>query len=54
MLKQIRKKMGLSQLDLAVALGVCTKTVGNWERSNNAPLYVLYAYKGLAMERAVQ
>lgn len=36
-LKQARKENGYSQADLAEALGVDIKTVGNWERGKTLP-----------------
>ena len=36
-LKQARKENGYSQADLADALGVDIKTVGNWERGKTLP-----------------
>lgn len=37
MLKEIRKKAGVTQTSLAKELGVDTKTVGNWERGETIP-----------------
>ena len=37
MLKEIRKKAGVTQIDLAKELGVDAKTVGNWERGETIP-----------------
>ena len=36
-LKQVRKENGYSQADLADALSVDIKTVGNWERGKTLP-----------------
>ena len=37
MLREIRKKAGVTQIDLAKELGVDAKTVGNWERGETIP-----------------
>jgi len=47
MLKQTRKALGLTQEEMARALDVTMRTIGNWERSEIPPLYVFYAYQGI-------
>src|SRR5699024_10914959 len=36
-IREARNRAGLSQEELAAAVGVTLRTVGNWERSNTAP-----------------
>ena len=36
-LKELRKRSGLSQADVACALGVLQSTVSMWETGDNAP-----------------
>ena len=48
-LKKVRKKYNLTQEDVAVILGVTTKTVSNWERgvTNMRPVFAKYLIERL-------
>lgn len=37
MIRDVRKKAGITQLGLAKEIGVDTKTIGNWERGETIP-----------------
>ena len=39
LLKQLRAKKGVSQLELAKAIGVSNGNVGDWERGRSKPGY---------------
>ena len=38
-IKELRKKKGMSQTDLGLAIGVCNRTISGWEHKRYNPNY---------------
>ncbi|MCL1474414.1 helix-turn-helix transcriptional regulator [Argonema antarcticum] len=53
-LVQLRKKVGLSQKDLAEAVGVTEDTIANWENGRRQPRLYLSQFKKLCQALQIE